>query len=260
MRSASVGRRWLSAAVAAALTTGAGCGLFETEVTVSLAISHHGTRGMDGQLPNYGEPDAARIFVNDKMWEVSLAEAIIVTTSAQIEACDGATFDFKLPYGPLPEYQLWQDKDLIDFGSIDLPEGTYCKLRIEYGRYQAAAAASAPDTPYKVEGHADVEGMTVYLAGTAENVDPNGDGKVVNWGLKTNGTAIAELDLSKIDGGGPFAIRGDEPGGRALTVAKTYDAFFKGLDFAAFDQAAADAGLLGVLTAETYVIAGVQVY
>lgn len=260
MLSASVGRRWLSAAMAATLTTGAGCGLLEAEVTVSLAISHHGSRGMDGMLPDYGAPDAARIFVNDKMWEVSLAEAVIVTTAAQIESCEGVSFDFKLPYGPLPEYLLSQDKDLIDFASVNLPEGTYCKLRVEYGRYQAAVAATAPDTPYVVQGHAEIEGMTVYLAGTAENVDPNGDGKVVNWGLKTANTTIAELDLSTIDGGGPFAIRGDEPGGRALTVAKTYDMFFKGVDFAAFDEPALEATMLDVLRAETYVIAGVQVY
>ena len=260
MRSVNVGRCGRAAAVAMALATGAGCELFESEVVVSLAISHHGTRGEDGKLPDYGAPDAARIFVNDKMWEVSLAEGVIVTAGAQIETCSGVAHDFTLPYGPLPEYQLAQDKDLVDFATVSLPKGTYCKLRVEYSRYQATAAAAAPDTPYSVQGHADIEGLTVYLAGTAENIDPNGDGKVVNWGLKTASTVIAELDLSTIDGGQPFTITGDEPGGRALTVAKTYDVFFRGVDFATFDQAALEAGLPDVLKSDTYVIAGVQVY
>lgn len=259
MRSASVGRRRCTVVVVAALA-GTGCELLDPEVTVSLAISHHGTRDQDGKLPDYGAPDAARVFTNDMMWEVTLSEAVIVTTAAQIEACSGGAHDFTLPYGPLPEYQLGQDKDLIDFASVSLPKGTYCKLRVEYGRYAAAAAAAAPDTPYPLEGHADVEGLTMYLAGTAENLDPNGDGQVVNWGLKTANTVIAEIDLSTIDNGGPFTITGDEPGGRALTVAKTYDAFFRGVDFAVFDPPTLEASMLDVLRAETYVIAGVQVY
>lgn len=250
-------RRWTLGPVLWAVVAGSGCEVFNPEVTVSLAISHHGTRLMDGKLPDYGEPDAARIFVNDKGWEVSLAEAVIVNTKAQIESCDGQVHDFVLPYGPLPEYQLDQDKDLIDFATVALPEGSYCVLRVEYGRYLAAEVAKAADTPYVLQGHADMEGLTVYLAGTAEEL---ASGTVVNWGMKTANTAIVELDLSTIEDGRPFTITGDEPGGKALTVAKTYDAFFRGVDFAAFDQAAGEAALLEVLRAETYVRAGVSVY
>lgn len=255
MRSRS-DRRWTLGVVLGAWAAASGCELLESEVTVSLAISHHGTRLMDGMLPDYGEPDAARVFVNDKGWEVSLSEAVIVTTKAQIEGCDGQVHDFRLPYGPLPEYQLDQDKDLVDFATVSLPEGTYCTLRVEYGRYMAAEAAMATDTAYPLQGHADMEGLTVYLAGTADDMM----GNVVNWGLKTANTTIVELDLATIEDGRPFTITGDEPGGKALTVAKTYDAFFRGVDFAAFDQAAGEAKLLDVLKAETYVRAGTSIY
>ncbi|PCC74780.1 hypothetical protein SAMN02745121_06040 [Nannocystis exedens] len=237
----------------------AGCeALLEPKTKVSLAISHHGTRDENGVLPNYGEADAARVFVNDKGWQVALQEGVVVMTAAQVESCAGESFDFELPYGPFPEYQLAQDQDLVDFASVELPEGTYCKLRVEYGRYQSSLAEQAFDTPYKVEGHASIEGLTIYLAGTA--VDPSGAHETANWKFETNQTSIVELDLSTADDGRPFSITGKEPGGRALTVAKTYDAYFRGVDFSDYDPEAISGRLLEILSAETYVIVGAQVF
>jgi hypothetical protein len=232
--------------------------LLNPTTKVSLAISHHGTRDANGVLPDLGEPEAARVFVNDKGWEITLAEGMIVMTAAQIESCAGESFDFELPYGPFPEYQLAQDQDLVDFAMVDLPEGSYCKLRVEYGRYQSSLAEQAFDTPYAVQGHAPIEGLTVYLAGTAQDLANGSEG--ANFGFETNQTAIVELDLSTAVEGRPLVITGKEPGGKALTVAKTYDAFFRGLDFANYDKAAIEAGLLEVLKAETYVVVGPQVF
>lgn len=259
MRSACDRRPWVHGAALVAVLMGSGCELFQKSAKVSLAITHHGTRLDTGELPDFGVPDAARIFPNDMGWEITMQEGVIVTTVAQIEACGGEVFTFSMPYGPLPEYQLDRDQDLIDFATTTLPEGTYCTLRIEYGRYQKAAADAAEDTPYALKGYADVEGLTVYLAGTAEDI-AGSSGKIVNWGFKTGETAIVEIDISKLDGGSPFRITGDEPAGRALTVVKTYDAFFRGIDFLNYDPAAVDAGLLGVLSEETYVVVGTQVY
>lgn len=258
-RNACGRRPWIFGVLTVAVMTGSGCELFQKSSTVSLAISHHGARLGSGMLPDYGPPDAARVFPNDAGWEVTMSEAVITTTAAQIESCDGETHTFSTPYGPLPEYQLDRDKDIVEFASVSLPEGTYCKLRVEYGRYQAAAAAEAPDTPYELQGHAEVEGLTVYMAGTAERIgsDPR---EIVNWGFKTANTAIVEIDISKLDDGKPFTVTGEEPGGRALTVGKTYDAFFRGLDFKAYDPAMIDATLLDVLSDETYVVVGSQVY
>src|SRR5690606_7829909 len=165
-RSVSGWRRVSAALVLVGLT---GCeALLNPTTAVSLAITHHGTRTAEGVLPDYGAPGLARIFVNDQGWEVVLSNAVIVMTAAQIESCTGETFDFELPYGPFPEHQLGQDKDLVDFASTDLPEGSYCTLRLEYGRYQAALAEQAFDVPFSVQGDAPVEGRTVYLSGTAQ--------------------------------------------------------------------------------------------
>ena len=249
---------WCRVSAAVVAVSLSGCeALLNPTATVSLAISHHGTRDANGVLPDFGEPDAARIFVNDMGWEIMLSEAVIVMTAAQIESCGGESFAFELPYGPFPEHQLSQDKDLIDFATADLPEGTYCKLRVEYGRYQAALAEQAFDTPYNLKGHAPVEGLTVFLSGTASRAD--GTGAVANFGFMTANTAIVEL-LSKGEDGRPFQVTGKEPGGKALLVGKTYDAFFRGLDFDNHDPDAISAGLLEVLASETYVKVGVSVY
>ncbi|MCY1005207.1 hypothetical protein OV079_06400 [Nannocystis pusilla] len=159
---------------------------------------------------------------------------------------------------PVPRVPAAQDQDLVDFASVELPEGTYCKLRVEYGRYQSSLAEQAFDTPYQLHGHASVEGLTVYLAGTA--VDPSGAHEGANWKFQTNQTTIVELDLSAADDGRPLTITGKEPGGKALTVAKTYDAFFRGIDFSNYDPEAINDRLLEVLSAETYVRVGAQIF
>lgn len=247
---------WRSALAAVAMMGLTSCeALLNPTTKVSLAISHHGMR-VNGMLPNYGAPDEARVFSNELGWEVSLQEAVIVMTAAQIESCAGESFDFQLPYGPFPEYQLAQDQDLVDFAMVDLPEGSYCKLRVEYGRYQAALAEQAFDVPYTLKGHAPIEGLTVYLAGTAKQPE----GEAVNFGFSTGNTEIVELDLSASEDGRPFTITAKEPGGKTLTVAKTYDAFFRGLDFSAYDKAAVEASLLPVLSDETYVLVGPRLF
>lgn len=247
-------RVWLNALLAASTLGLAGCDLLVKEAKVYVAITHHATRTPEGVLPDYGEPDFPRTFVNDLGWEVTLAEGVVVHTAAQIESCEGEAFDMAMPHGPLPEYQLDRDQMQSDFATVNLPEGTYCKLRVEYGRYLRATAEAAEDTPHELKGHTELEGVTVYLAGTADKLD--GAGESINWGFKTSETTIVELDLSTIENGRPFTVTGDEPNGKFMTVAKTYDAFFRGVDFAALDDAAIEASLLETLSAETYVVLG----
>jgi hypothetical protein len=248
---------WRSVLATLAMVGLASCeALLNPTTKVSLAISHHGSRGEDGVLPNCGGDGAARIVTTDLGWEIILSEAVIVMTAAQIESCTGETFNFDLPYGPLPESQLDRDLDRIDFAMTELPEGSYCKLRVEYGRYQSALAEQAFDEPYPIQTSAPIEGLTIYLAGQAKS--PTGE--KVHFGFQTANTELVELDLSASENGRPFTITTKEPGGKTLTVAKTYDAFFRGLDFSDFDEAELEASLLKVLNGETYVIAGSQLY
>lgn len=235
-------------------------GCEEATVLTVLNAAHHGTR-VDGKLPNLGDPEKARVFVNDKGWTITLSAGFVVTATAQLEDCDGATVDIGTPFGPFPEYWTEQDKNVTDFGYVDLPEGTYCKLTLEYGRYQTAVANTAEDTPFPIKDPAEVEGRTIYLAGYAEKPDGMGGSITQNFGLESDQTIRVPLDLSTLSAsGGAFTITGKENATPNLTVLKAYDALFQGVEFDKLDVAAFNASLPERLTANTTIISGTAIY
>lgn len=222
--------------------------------------AHHGTR-VDGKLPDLGDTDKARVFVNDQGWTVTLSAGFVVTAFAQLETCDGETIEVGTPFGPYPEYWSEQDKNVTDFGFADLPEATYCKLILEYGRYQSSVAGMAEDTPFPVKDVTEVEGRTVLLAGYAEKDDGMGGSITHNFVLESDQTIRVPLDLSKISpSGGAFTITGDENATPNLTILKTYDALFQGVDFASLDTDAFNKALPERLIANTSIISGTAIY
>ena len=239
----------------------AGCDVFSAQpVRAVIHGAHHAVRDMDGKLPNYGEPGMVRIFTNDLGWTITLSEGFVVTTAAKIEPCEGEGLPMGLPFGPFPEYFLDRDVNVVDFANIDLDADKYCSLIIEFGRYQGALAAMAEDQPFAVQDLSRLEGTSIYLAGYADKPDGKGGLITRNFGFRSAQTVIKTLDLSMLDDGKPWEIKGDEPGGRNLTVIKTYDDFFTGVDFENVDQAAFEAELPARLAAQTRVISGIQVY
>ena len=239
----------------------AGCDAFSGQpVHTVINAAHHATRGEDGKLPNYGGPSEERIFTNDLGWVITLSDGFVVTTAAKIEPCDGAGVPMSLPFGPLPEYWLDQDVNVVDFAGVDLEADKYCNLIIEYGRYQGELAAMAADTPFAVRDLSRVEGTTLYLAGYADKPDGKGGMITKNFGFRSDQTIIVNLDMRTLDDGAEWRITGDEPNIRNLTVIKTYDDFFKGVDFETLDQAAFEAELPARLAAQTRVITGTSVY
>jgi hypothetical protein len=241
---------------------GAGCDLLgDGETVTAINGAHHGARNEAGVLPNYGEPDDPRVFTNDLGWTITISDGFVVTTAVRIESCDGDGVDLEMPFGPFPEYWRDRDKDVTDFARGPLKEGAYCKLIVEYGRYLAATAAMAEDAPFPVEDAARIEGLTMTLDGYAERDD--GMGGVISkpFALSTAETVSVTLPLDKIAAnGGQFRISGDEANRVNLTVAKTYDQFFAGVDFDAFDQAALEAELPRLLGEQTSVIVGTSLY
>ncbi|MBL9103106.1 MAG: hypothetical protein JNL82_19325 [Myxococcales bacterium] len=222
--------------------------------------AHHATR-VDGSIPDLGDPDKSRVFTNDKGWTISLSDGFVVTAAARLETCDGDQVEVELPFGPFPEYWTAQDKNSVNFGSVDLPEGTYCKLIVEYGRYQKSVADEAFDTPFPVKNLERVEGRTIYLAGYADRPDGMGGYVTKNFGFYSDQTVQVALDISKINlVGGPFQITGDEVATPNITVLKAYDAFFQGIDFDALDEAAVNERLPAILTASTGIVQGTAVH
>lgn len=229
-------------------------------VETILNAAHHGAR-VDGQLPDYGEPEQSRVFTNDMGWTITLSEGFVVTAAAQLEACDGEPVAVEMPFGPFPEYWVAQDKNVTDFGIAELPQGKYCKLILDYGRYRGDVAAAATDVPFPVKRPEIVEGRTLYLLGYASKPDGAGGEISQNFIFESAETIRVDLDLSKLSlSGGPFSIAGDEVAPPNLTVLKAYDALFQGVDFANLDVAAYNASLPDRLIANTSIVLGTSVY
>lgn len=237
----------------------AGCEAFSGyAVRTVVNGAHHGARGDDGVLPDYGGDLEARTFTNDLGWRVVLSEGVIVTTAATIEPCEGMGVPLGMPFGPFPESLLDTDVAVTDFASMELDAGEYCTLIVEYGRYQSAVAGMAADEPFPIPADTDIEGATIYLAGTATKPDGMGGQIAVNFAFRSEQTIIVNLDMSTLENGGPWTITGDEPNGRALTVAKTYDDFFHGVDFSKVDRAVFEKDLPARLAAQTRIVLGTQ--
>lgn len=241
---------------------GAGCDLLgDGETVTAINAAHHAARNEAGVLPNFGDPEESRIFTNDLGWTINLSDGFVVTTSVSIESCDGETVVIEMPFGPFPEYWRDQDKNVTDFARGPLAEGTYCKLTVEYGPYLAATAAMAADAPFPVQDAARVEGATLTLTGYAEHDDGMGGLITRSFALRSAQTVRVTLPLDKLGPkGGQWKISGDEANRVNLTVGKSYDQFFAGVDFASFDPAAFEAELPRLLREQTSVVAGTSLY
>ncbi len=250
---------WL--AVCLGLVATSGCDLLSSDsITTVIHAAHHGARTDEGKWPNYGEHEVQREFAIDTGWTVVLSDGFVVTTGIRVESCDGEAFDLDFPFGPYPEYWIDRDLAVTDFALGPLPKGEYCRLFVEYGRYQGVVAAMADDKPFAVRDASKVEGVTLHLGGYAWVPDGMGGRISHNFSFTTDQTILVTLDLSTLgEDGGPWRITGDEAGMRYLTVAKIYDEFFAGVDFANLDKDAFLAELPARLTAQTRVVSGPQI-
>ncbi|MBA3547078.1 MAG: hypothetical protein H0T76_11390 [Nannocystis sp.] len=255
-------RLWAGAWAIVGVNVGAGCDLLGSGDTMTaINGAHHAGRNEAGVLPNYGEPDQARVFINDLGWTITLSDGFVVTTAVRIETCDGESSELGMPFGPFPEYWLDRDKNVTDFARGPLDKGEYCTLHVEYGRYLADTATAADDAPFAVKNAERVEGTTLSLIGYAERDDGMGGLITHPFALRSAETFTVALSLDEVGSkGGPFKISGEELNQLNLTVGKTYDQFFAGVDFDAFDPAALEAELPELLTQQTGVILGTSLY
>lgn len=208
----------LAALLVPTLALASGCDLLEqlTKHTgiVDVFAASHGTPDEQGNLPTRNGEQL--IFVNDMGWEIFVDEAYVTTAGVTLQACDGERFDVELYWGPLAE-DIGQtaDSKIAGLGGVRADSGTYCELQVEY-------APMAEDVP-----NPDAAGTTVYLTGSALK-----DGEHIDFLWKSAVEVHVDIDITAIEAGKPFRISEDQQFSKKLTVSKTYNRFFDGVDFA----------------------------
>lgn len=181
---------------------------------VDVFAASHGTPDEQGNLP--ARNGQQLIFVNDMGWEVFVDEAYVTTSGVSLEACDGQRFDVELYWGPLAEdIGETADSESNGLGGVRADSGTYCNMMVEY----APTADSV--------GNPDAIGSTVYLTGSALK-----DGEHIDFLWKTDMEVEVPVDISKVEAGSAFRISEKQSFSKKLTISKSYDRFFAGVDFA----------------------------
>jgi hypothetical protein len=225
--------------------------------TVFVFSTHHATP-VDGVFPIRGDDKAPRVFDNDQGWTVTLLESYITTSAVTLVRCDGEPIDLNMFWGPCPENLSDKDLDSLTVAGIKVGPGDFCGLEVSYGPYMTPVIddSEVESTRHQTPENGDVTGATVYLRGAARM----GDGESVQFELRASGDLDVDLDLSDLEGdGNPMTVDRQEDFPRELTVSKTYDRFFDGVDFATFDPEALEAELLDILEAETRISDGPRV-
>ena len=208
----------LAALLLPTLALATGCDLLDqlTQHTgiVDVFAASHGTPDEEGNLPTRNGEQL--IFVNDMGWEIFVDEAYVTTAGVTLQACDGERFDVELYWGPLAE-DIGQtaDSETAGLGGARVNSGNYCELLVEY-------APMAEEVP-----NPDAAGTTVYLTGSALK-----DGQHIDFLWTTTVEVEAEVDITKVEAGKPFRISESQNFSKKLTVSKSYDSFFDGVDFA----------------------------
>ncbi|MEM9455592.1 MAG: hypothetical protein AAGF11_15530 [Myxococcota bacterium] len=250
----SVSARHLVAASALLCTTafGAGCDLIEAlndkgSTLVQLMVTHHATPE-DGFFPDLGSGDI-RTFDTDEGWTVNLRAAFVTTSSATLHRCGGGDVAFDAFWGQLPEDIIKDDLALNSFAAVEVEASRFCSLTVEYAPYKATDDVSRQRE--MGEHGDDVAGTTYYFEGVATKGDV-----AVDFELSGNGSAIAELDMSTVMNGGPLVITADEAFPVDLTLSKTYDRFFDGIDFEDYDPADIDGNVMALLELDSRIAFG----
>lgn len=212
----------------------------DSSTVVNVFATHHATP-TDGVVPDRGGDGEVRVFDNDEGWTVHLTEGFVTIQGVTLDRCDGMEMPVDLYFGSVPENLKRADLDLISVGGTEVGAAEFCGMTVHYGPYNAGADAS----PEGIEAET-IDGKTVHLKGYSERGDEQIQFEVdVAEGLDVH------IDLSQ-----PLRVTGDEAFPLELTLAKTYDRFFDGIDFEDVDELDLEAHVTAVLELETRIEAG----
>lgn len=214
--------------------------LTERSAIVDMFTTSHGTPNAEGQVPERNGEQL--IFANDMGWEIYLNSAYVTTSALTLVSCAGDRFEVDMYWGALAEdIPEHGDYEALGVGGVRATSGNYCSVLVEYGPFDGEDM----DDPAAL-------GSTVFLSGAAVKGD-----QMVEFTWRTELALEVDVDISEIEAGSPFEIGKNEYVSKKLTVAKAYDGFFEGVDFAEpLEQADVDALIGDTLQRKTAAFVG----
>ncbi len=236
------------ALIAGAVFTG-GCDLIDAfsdsgDTLITVFANHHATPE-NGAVPDRGGDGDLRVFENDEGWTVHLADGLITTTGVTLHRCDGAQAPVEFYFGSVAEDLRSADLDRKTLGGTEVGAAEFCGVTVHYAPF----SAQLDEAPASMDA-AVVDGLTIYLHGFAEKGDAR-----VTFTIEVDQSVDAYADLSARPAGA-LRIRGNESFPVEMTVSKTYDRFFDGIDFATVTPEDLQAQALAIVELETRIEVG----
>lgn len=234
-----------------------GCDALQPGGALLYVFSTHHATPEDGTFPDRGGDEQPRVFQNDEDWTITLVESYVTIEQVTLVSCNGTEHTLNMFWGPCPEDLRVEDLQTLTVAGRKVDPGQYCELVVDYGHYRMPEIEpGADDTRHAVPENEDVDGTTVYLRGGAAL---NAEDEPIGFEFRGTQTESVVLDLSTIDEGAPLEVEHTEDFPIEITISKTYDRFFDGIDFAEFDLGDAEDELDDILADETRVHIGQQV-
>lgn len=250
-------RRTILALCALVTTALPGCGLFDelldnqSVANVRLFATHAGTMGPEG-YPDYGDSETTRVFMTDSGWQISLSEAYITTAEVRLIECSGPGTPIEMFWGPCPEaFVSADDLHSVPLGGVTIPDGDYCGIDVVFAPF----IPPEDGDDHVAIGTDKILDNTIVVAGVARRgMGP--DLEEHPFEIISKASATARLDISTLENGGPVRLE-DESFPRDLTIIKTYDTFFDGVDFSVDGPAEIEAAIFAALEIDTLAYDGV---
>jgi hypothetical protein len=234
----------------------AGCDQLDRNGALVNVFAIHHASPEDDTFPDRGADDQPRIFQGEDGWEITLAESYVTIASVELVSCSGSSYDLKMFWGPCPEDLREKDLQTLTVAGLKVPADDYCRLEVEYAPYETPVIDEEADTRHVIPQNEEVDGVAVFISGIAKRGEDS-----VPFVLKNGESFTVDLDLSEIEGpGNPMTVTNTEDFPKELTISKTYDRFFDGIDFTNFDEEALERELDDILAEETRVIAGTTIF
>lgn len=242
---------------ASLLIAGSGCRAFidlfdgDPVSTVRLFATHAGTPD-DAGFPDYGDSITTRVFYNDMGWLLSLSNVYVTTAEVRLVECSASLGkEIEMFWGACPEdFVGTDDRHSLPLGAITIEDGQYCRVDVTFAPYDG-------DNDHLNPVNSLIEGNTIFIAGVARR----GEGtelEEVPFEVVSDAVVTARANIAQIENGRPLTLQ-DEDFARDLTILKTYDTFFNGVDFSTATPADIEAAVLSALERDTVVYPGSQI-